>query len=97
MLDIVAIRNEELLQESEKYTGKWVQMKKVKITDDEKNLLILEKIRKMLNFNQDKDILSEAETDLLFDLVNGNIERDYDSDDVVVKCMQKLIKRGFSF
>lgn len=97
VLDIVANKNEELLQESEKYSGKWVQMKKVKITDDEKNLLILEKIRKMLNFNQDKDILSEAETDLLFDLVNGNIERDYDSDDVVVKCMQKLIKRGFSF
>ena len=70
-------------------------MKKVKITDDEKNLLILEKIRKMLNFNLDKDILSEAETDLLFDLVNGNIERDYDSDDLVVKCMQKLTKKGF--
>ncbi len=97
VLDIVANKNEELLQESEKYSGKWVQMKKVKITDDEKNLLILEKIRKMLNFNLDKDILSEAETDLLFDLVNGNRERDYDSDDVVVKCMQKLIKRGFSF
>lgn len=97
ILDIVANKNEELLQESEKYSGKWVQMKKVKITDDEKNLLILEKIRNMLNFNQNKDILSEAETDMLFDLVNGNIERDYDSDDVVVKCMQKLIKRGFSF
>ena len=97
VLDIVATKNEELLQESEKYSGKWVQMKKVKITDDEKNLIILEKIRKMLNFNQNKDILSEAETDLLFDLVNGNVERDYDSDDLVVKCMQKLIKRGFSF
>ena len=97
VLDIVANKNEELLQESEKYSGKWVQMKKVKITDDEKNLIILEKIRKMLNFNQNKDILSEAETDLLFDLVNGNVERDYDSDDLVVKCMQKLIKRGFSF
>jgi hypothetical protein len=58
VLDIVATKNEELLQESEKYSGKWVQMKKVKITDDEKNLIILEKIRKMLNFNQNKDILS---------------------------------------
>ncbi|MDR1896129.1 MAG: AIPR family protein, partial [Prevotellaceae bacterium] len=45
MLDIVATRNEELLQETEKYAGKWVQMKKVKITDDDKNALILEQIR----------------------------------------------------
>ena len=96
MLDIVAIRNEELLQESEKYAGKWVQMKKVKITDDDKNQLIITQIRKMLSFNQDKNILSEAETDFLFDIINGNRERDYDTDEFVVKCMQKLIKKGFS-
>ena len=96
LLDIVAIRNEELLQESEKYTGKWVQMKKVKITDDDKNQLIITQIRKMLSFNQDKNILSEAETDFLFDIINGNRERDYDTDEFAVKCMQKLIKKGFS-
>ena len=96
LLDIVAIRNEELLQESEKYAGKWVQMKKVKITDDDKNRLIITQIRKMLSFNQDKDILLEAETDFLFDIINGNRERDYDTDEFVVKCMQRLIKKGFS-
>lgn len=96
LLDIVAIRNEELLQESEKYAGKWVQMKKVKITDDDKNQLIITQIRKMLSFNQDKNILLEAETDFLFDIINGNRERDYDTDEFVVKCMQRLIKKGFS-
>jgi hypothetical protein len=96
MLDIVATRNEELLQESEKYAGKWVQMKKVKMTDDDKNVLILEQIRKMLSFNLDKNILSEEDADFLFDIVNGKRERDYDTDEMVVKCMQELIKKGFS-
>jgi hypothetical protein len=96
MLDIVAVRNEELLQESEKYAGKWVQMKKVKITDDDKNALILEQIRKMLSFNQDRNILSDEETDFLFDILNGKRERDYDTDIVVVKCMEKLTKKGFT-
>lgn len=96
ILDIVAIRNEELLQETEKYTGKWVHMKKVKITDNDKNALILEQIRKMLNFNQNRNILSDEETDLLFDILNGKRKRDYDTDDVVVKCLQKLVKKGFT-
>jgi len=94
ILDIVAAKNEDLLQESEKYTGKWVQMKKVKISDDDKNLLILEQIRKMLNFNQDRNILSDEENDFLFDILNNKRERDYDADEVIVTCMQKLIKRG---
>jgi hypothetical protein len=41
-----------------KMKGKWVQMKKVKLTDDDKNVLILEQIRKMLNFNQDRNIFN---------------------------------------
>lgn len=96
ILDIVAARNEELLQETEKYTGKWVQMKKVKMSDDDKNLLILEQVRKMLIFNTDKNILSDEENDFLFDILNGMQERDYDSDAMIVKCMQKLMKKGFT-
>jgi len=96
ILNIVAARNEELLQEAEKYAGKWVQMKKVKMTDDDKNVLILEQIRKMLSFNQERNILSDEETDFLFDILNGKRARDYDMDELVVKCMQKLIKKGFA-
>jgi hypothetical protein len=96
LLDIVAARNEELLQETEKYAGKWVQMKKIKISDEDKNTLILEQIRTMLSFNTDKNILSDEETDFLFDLVNGKQERDYDTDAIVVKCLQKLVKKGFT-
>jgi hypothetical protein len=96
MLDIVASKNEELLQESEKYAGKWVQMKKIKITDDDKNALILEQVRKMLNFNTDRNILSDEENDLLFDILNGKRKRNHDADEVIVKCLQKLIKKGFT-
>jgi len=96
ILDIAAARNEELLQETEKYAGKWVQMKKVKISDDDRNTLILGQIRKMLSFNQDRNILSDEETDFLFDILNEKRERDYDTDAVVFKCMQKLIKKGFT-
>ena len=95
-MDIVAAQNEDLLQETEKYAGKWVQMKKVKMSDDDKNLLILEQIRKILNFNTDRNILSDEENDFLFDILNGKQERDYDADAVIVKCMQKLMKKGFT-
>ncbi|MCL2346915.1 MAG: hypothetical protein FWC50_01505 [Planctomycetaceae bacterium] len=96
ILDIVARHNEELLQESEKYVDTWVQMGKVKITDDDKNTLILEQIRKMLNFNNDKDILSVEETDLLFDIVNNKRERDDEANEVIFKCLQKLTGKGFA-
>ncbi|MFT4223520.1 AIPR family protein [Dysgonomonas sp.] len=96
ILDIVAAKNEDLLQESEKYAGKWVQVKKVKMSDNDKNQLILEQIRKMLNFNQDKNILSDEEYDFLFDILNNKRERDYDADILIVQCMQKLIKKGFA-
>ncbi len=95
ILDIVANRNEELLQEAEKYVGKWVPMKKVKMSDDDKNALILEQIRKMLSFNQDKKVLPEEDTDFLFDILNGKRERDYETDLFTVKCMEKLKKKGF--
>jgi hypothetical protein len=71
-------------------------MKKVKMSDDDKNLLILEQVRKMLSFNTDRNILSDEENDFLFDILNGKQERDYNADAVIVKCMQKLIKKGFT-
>ncbi len=96
ILDIVASRNDEILQETKKYTGKWVKMNKVKITDDEKDMLILEQIRKMVTFNINNNILSDLENDFLFDILNGHRERDYDTDNLIVKCMEKLIKKGFT-
>jgi uncharacterized protein (UPF0262 family) len=50
----------------------------------------------MLSFNTDRNILSDEESDLLFDILNGKLERDYDTDTAVVKCLQKLIKKGFT-
>lgn len=95
ILDIVAKHNEELLQKSEEFAGKWVQMKKVKINDDDKNELILGLIRKMLSFSQDKNILSQEESDLLFDISNGKRENDFDAQLEVAKCLKKLEKKGF--
>jgi hypothetical protein len=95
LLDIVSNRNEELLQESKKYAGKWVQMKKVKMTDDDKDALILEQVRKMLSFDSGKNILTDEQTDFLFDIIPDKRERDYDADAEIVKCMHKLIKKGF--
>lgn len=93
ILDIVAKRNEELLREPEKYADKWVQMKKVKTSDDDKNKLILEQIRKILSFNRGRNILSNEESDFLSDILNGKQER---NDDSILKCMQKLQKKGFT-
>ena len=66
------------------------------MTDDDKSLLILEQIRKMLNFNSNNNILSEEETDFLYDILNNKRERDYDTDEVIVQCLQKLDKKGFT-
>ena len=95
ILDIVANRNEKLLLESEKYAGKWVQMKKVKMTDDDKNTVILEQIRKMLSFNQERKILTDGETDFLYNILNCKQGRDDDATAVIYKYMQKLVKKGF--
>ena len=95
ILDIVAKNNEELLQKSEEFTGKWVQLKKPKHSDDEKNELIIGLIRKMLSFNQEKEILSQEDTDLLHDISNGKQENDYETQIEVAKCLKKLEKKGF--
>lgn len=95
ILDIVAKNNEELLQKSEEFTGKWVQLKKPKHSDDEKNELIIGLIRKMLSFNQEKEILSQEEIDLLHDILNGKQENDFETQIEVAKCLKKLEKKGF--
>jgi hypothetical protein len=80
----------------EEYAGKWAPVKKVKMSDDDKNALILEQIRKMLSFNQDRKILSDEDTDFLFDIVNNRRKRDYDANAVIFKCLEKLEKKGFT-
>ncbi|MDR2651201.1 MAG: hypothetical protein LBC68_02640 [Prevotellaceae bacterium] len=52
--------------------------------------------QEMLSFNQDRNILLDEEADFLFDILNGKRERDYDTDELVVKCLQKLVKKGFA-
>ena len=95
ILDIVATRNEELLQETEKYTVGWVPLPRVKIPDDYKNELILGLVRKMISFDKDYSILSVEETDFLYDVINGKQKRDYEVDAAILKCSQKLEKKGF--
>jgi hypothetical protein len=57
---------------------------------------INKEIRKMLNFNTERNILPDEENDFLFDILNSKRERDYDADVVIVKCLQKLTKKGFT-
>ena len=96
ILDVVAKNNEEFLQETEKYSGQWVQMKKLKIDDDNKNQLILGLIKKMITFNSENKILLEEDNDFLYDVLNGKIERDYDIDEKIAYLNQKLVKKGFT-
>ena len=97
ILDIVAKYNEELLQNVEEFTGKWVALKKPKLKDEQKDELILGLIRKMVTFNQsqDKEILAPDETDLLHDVLNGKKENDYDAQLEVAKYLKKLERKGF--
>lgn len=97
ILDIVAKHNEELLQKAEEFTGKWVALKKPKLEDEQKDELILGLMRKMISFNQslDKEVLTQEETDLLHDIVNGKQENDYDNQQKVTKYLTKLQKKGF--
>ena len=97
ILDIVAKYNEELLQKAEEFTGKWVTLKKPKLEDEQKDELILALMRKMISFNQslNKEILTQDETDLLHDILNGKHENDFDAKIEVAKCLKKLEKKGF--
>lgn len=97
ILDIVAKHNEELLQKAEEFAGKWVALKKSKLEDEQKDELILGLMRKMINFNQaqDKEILTQDETDLLHDIVNGKQENNYDNQQKVTKYLTKLQRKGF--
>lgn len=95
ILDLVAKYNEELLQKAEEFTGKWVKLEKPKHSDEQKDELILGLIRKMISFNQSKEILSQDESDLLHDILNGKKENDFDAKLEVAKCLKKLEKKGF--
>jgi len=95
ILDIVAKHNEELLQKAEEFAGKWVALKKPKHTDEEKDKLILGLMQKMISFNLEKEILTQEETDLLHDIINGKQENDFDNQIIVTKCLAKLQKKGF--
>ena len=95
ILDIVAKKNDELLQKAEEFAGRWVKLEKPKHTDEQKDELILGLMRKMLSFNMDKTILSQEDTDLLHDILNGKKENDFDAKIEVAKCLKKLEKKGF--
>jgi hypothetical protein len=95
ILDIVAKHNEELLQKSEEFAGKWVSLKKPKHTDEEKDKLIFGLMRKMISFNLEKEILSHQETDFLHDILNGKEENNFDNQMKVTMCLDKLQKKGF--
>lgn len=97
ILDIVAKYNEELLYKAEEFADKWVALKKPKLEDEQKDELILGLIRKMISFHQvqDKEILTQDETDLLYDIINEKRENDFDAKEEVAKCLRKLEKKGF--
>jgi len=97
ILDIVAKYNEELLQKAEEFAGKWVALKKPKLEDDQKNILIMALIKKMILFNQsqDKEVLARDEMDLLHDIVNGKKENDFGNMEKVNILFLKLQKKGF--
>jgi hypothetical protein len=95
ILDIVAKQNEEILQKTEEFAGKWVKIEKPSHTDEQKGELIIGLIRKMISFNLDKDILKQEETDLLYDVINGDLENDDDIMLQVTLMLKKLEKKGF--
>ena len=49
----------------------------------------------MISFNLEKEILSQDETDLLHDILNGKQENDFDNQILVAKILGKLQKKGF--
>jgi hypothetical protein len=97
ILDVVAKNNEDLLQKAEDLSGKWVALKKPKLEDEQKDELILGLMRKMLIFNQSlvKEVLTQEETDLLHDVLNGKRENDFEAKVEVAQCLKKLEKKGF--
>ena len=96
ILDIVAKQNEEILLKAEEYTGKLVRLEKPKITDEQKDQLILGLIKKIIAFNLEINVLSQDESDMLYDIFNGNEDNDELAMIEVDKCLVKLGKKGFN-
>ncbi|MDR1007327.1 MAG: AIPR family protein [Campylobacteraceae bacterium] len=95
LLDIVAKRNEELLQKALEFEGKWVAMEKVKMSDEAKDNLISGLMRKMITFNYDRNILTEEENDFLYDILNEKQKRNSDETERIANILDKLKKKGF--
>ena len=97
IINITAKYNEELLQKSEEFINNKCDLKrvKVKIDDEDTGDLILRLIKKMISFNNEKNILKEDEADFLYDLYNDKKERDFDIDAKIVEINKKLEKKGF--
>jgi len=95
ILDVVARKNEELLQKTEEFTGKWVKLEKPRYSEDQKDELIFGLIRKMISFNLEKEVLTPNQIDFLHDIINGVEENDFESQLEVAKCLAKLEKKGF--
>lgn len=95
ILDIVAKQNEDLLQKTEEYAGKWVKIERPSHTDEQKDELIIGLIRRMTSFNLEKELLNQEEVDLLFDVLNGVEEINDEINVQVVLMLKKLEKKGF--
>ncbi|MBE2256090.1 MAG: AIPR family protein [Ignavibacteria bacterium] len=97
ILDIVAKYNEELLQKTEEFAGKWVALKKPKLEDEQKNDLIKGLVKKMIGFvnTHKKDLLTQDEKDYIYDILNGKKYIDSEAQDKIYKLLKKLEKVGF--
>jgi hypothetical protein len=95
ILNIVAVHNEELFTSTDELNGPVVYIPKTKPTQEEKDKLIVGLMQSMISFNFKSEILSQDETDLLYDILNGIKDNDYDNQLKVAECLKKLQKKGF--
>ena len=96
LLDIVVKHAPELLEDTDSENGKkFVQLKKVEMSDDDKSDAIKDLIRKMISFNHTKNVLPDKLAYLLADIINGDAELGYDEHEDVSKALAILVKKGF--
>ena len=96
MLDVVVKHSPELLEDTDSENGKkFVALKKVEMSDDDKSDAIKGLIRKMISFNHTKNALPDNLAYLLADIINGDAELGYDEQSDVSKALAILVKKGF--
>ena len=96
MLDVVVKHSPELLEDTDSENGKkFVALKKVEMSDDDKSEAIKGLIRKMISFNHTKNALPDNLAYLLADIINGDAELGYDEQSDVSKALAILVKKGF--